>query len=222
MSVQTRRQTISQGLRLLLSVLYLATALGVINVLKDYPVSHITSSIIPYGIPPMLSFLGAGFLSLFVLGLERNRPESQLFSLISFCYTALNLDIFLQCIVTDPTLALIISRIDHFFLSLLLLGVNIHLIYLVIGNKDGWWVVYAAYLAGLIMAPLSQTDLYFDGMHSYYFGFFAKKAAAYDFMSAVRQASATASSCSTGHSKIPDKPAHKGEARSPHSSSSPS
>ena len=185
MSVQTRRQTISQGLRLLLSVLYLATALGVINVLKDYPVSHITSSIIPYGIPPMLSFLGAGFLSLFVLGLERNRPESQLFSLISFCYTALNLDIFLQCIVTDPTLALIISRIDHFFLSLLLLGVNIHLIYLVIGKKDGWWVVYAAYLAGLIMAPLSQTDLYFDGMHSYYFGFFAKKAAAYDFMSAL-------------------------------------
>ncbi len=185
MGAQARRQTLSQGLRLLLSLLYLATALGVIHILKDYPVSHITDSIIPYGIPPLLSFLGAGFLSLFVLGLERNRPESQLFSLISFCYTALNLDIFLQCIVTDHTLALIISRIDHFFLALLLLGVNIHLVYLVIGKKDRWWVVYAAYFAGLIMAPLTQTDLYFEGVHSYFFGLFAKKAAAYDIMSAL-------------------------------------
>lgn len=183
MGVQARRQGLSQGLRLLLSLLYLATALGVISILKDYPVSHITGSIIPYGIPPMLSFLGAGFLSLFVLGLERNRPESQLFSLISFCYAALNLDIFLLCIIPDNTLALIISRIDHFFLALLLLGVNIHLVYLVIGKKDRWWAVYAAYLAGLVMAPLTQTDLYFQGVHSYFFGLFAKKAAAYDVMS---------------------------------------
>ena len=185
MGVQARRQILSQGLRLLLSLLYLATALGVIHILKDYPVSHITGSIIPYGIPPMLSFLGAGFLSLFVLGLERNRPESQLFSLISFCYAALNLDIFLQCIVPDHTLALIISRIDHFFLALLLMGVNIHLVYLVIGKKDRWWAVYAAYITGLVMAPLTQTDLYFDGVHSYFFGLFAKKAAAYDIMSAL-------------------------------------
>ena len=185
MGIHARRQVVSQGLRLLIAFLYAVFGLGIAVVLKDCPPSRIWSGIVPYGIPPMLSFVSAGFLSLFVLGLERNRPESQLFSLVSFCYAVLNLDIFLQGIVTDSGIALFISRIDHFFLALLSLGVNAHLIYLVIGKKDNWWVVYGAYIAGLLMAPWTQTDYYFNGTHSYFFGFFAKKAFLYDIMSAL-------------------------------------
>ncbi len=64
-------------------------------------------------------------------GLEQNRPEAILFSLINFCYAMLNLDITLVAVVPDMHLALKVSRLDHFFLSLIMLGVNLHLIYLV-------------------------------------------------------------------------------------------
>lgn len=183
--VYARKQILSQSLRLLISFIYLVFALCIVAILRDYPLSRIAGSIIPYGIPPMLSFLSAGFLSLFVLGLERNRTESRLFSLISFCYAVLNLDIFLMGIVSDSQIALFISRVDHFFLALLLLGVNAHLVYLVIGKKDKWWIVYSAYLIGLVMAPWTQTEYYFQGVYSYFFGFFAQKAFLYDIMSAL-------------------------------------
>ena len=181
----TRRQSLSSGLRLLLVFVYILILLGIMEILKDFSSRFILGSIIPYGIPPLLSFVSAAFLSLFVLGLEKNRPESQLFSLICFCYALLNLDICILGIIQDPKLALFISRIDHFFLALLMLGVNLHLVYLVIGKKDKWWIVYAGYLVGLVMAPLSQTSYYFQGVYEYSWGFFAHKAILYDVMSAL-------------------------------------
>jgi diguanylate cyclase (GGDEF)-like protein len=180
-----RRQAISGLLRLLLTTVYLTLGILVVWLLKDYPWQFIVDRIDPYAIPPLISFLVAASLSLFVLGMEKNRPEGQLFSLIGFCYAMLNLDIFLIAIVQDPKIALFISRVDHFFLATLLLGVNLHLAYLVIGKKDSWWVVYASYLIGFVMAPLSQTDWYFQGMYRYYWGFFAHKAILYDIMSTL-------------------------------------
>jgi len=184
-NVSTRRQFLSSGLRFLLAFVYILIIIGIAGVLKGFSSRFIIDSIIPYGIPPLLSFAIAAFLSLFVLGLEKNRPESQLFSLICFCYSLLNLDICLLGIIRDSALALLISRIDHFFLALLMLGVNLHLVYLVIGKKDKWWIVYAGYLIGLAMAPLSQTDYYFQGVYRYSWGFFAHKAILYDIMSSL-------------------------------------
>lgn len=185
MNTHARRQALSNLLRLLLTAVYISLGLGVAWILRDFTPQLIMDSIVPYGIPPLLSFIVAATLSLFVLGIEKNRPEGHLFCLVSFCYAMLNLDIALVGIVRDPETALFISRADHFFLSLLMLGVNLHLAYLVIGKKDAWWVVYASYLIGLIMAPLSQTPYYFQGMHSYYWGLFARKAVLYDLMSAL-------------------------------------
>lgn len=181
----TRRQFVSSSLRLLLVFIYILILIGILGILKEFSSRFIMDSIIPFGIPPLLSFVSAAFLSLFVLGLEKNRPESQLFSLICFCYALLNLDICILGIIQDPKLALFISRIDHFFLALLMLGVNLHIIYLVIGKKDKWWIVYAGYLIGLVMAPLSQTDYYFQGTYHYSWGFFAHKAILYDIMSSL-------------------------------------
>lgn len=184
-NINSRRQILSSGLRLVLVFIYCLLALCTIRIFMRYTPDLVAVRAIPYGIPPLLSFLSAAFLSLFVLGLEKNRIESQLFSIICFCYALLNLDIFLVGIVPDITLALFISRADHFFLSLLLLGVNLHLVYLVIGKKDTWWPVYASYLIGLVMAPLSQTDYYIQGMYTYYWGYFAHKAILYDVMSSI-------------------------------------
>ena len=181
----TRRQILSDVLRGVLVTFYLATMPLIYLVLKDLSFGYIVSRIIPYGIPPLLSFASAAFLSLFVLGLEKNRSETFPFSLICFCYAALNLDILLVGIVPDVDVALLISRIDHFFLVLIMLGANLHLIYLITGRRDRWWIVYLAYLTGVVMAPLTMTDQYFQGMFRYYWGFFAKKAVLYDVMSVL-------------------------------------
>ncbi len=181
----TRRQILSDILRGVLLTLYLAALPFIYLALKDLSAGYIVSRIIPYGIPPLLSFASAAFLSLFVLGLEKNRTETFPFSLICFCYAALNLDILLVGIIPDVDVALLISRIDHFFLVLIMLGANFHLIYLITGKRDRWWVVYLAYLTGIVMAPLTMTGQYFQGMYRYYWGFFAKKAVLYDVMSVL-------------------------------------
>ncbi|HOO47248.1 MAG TPA: hypothetical protein PLM29_13515, partial [Deltaproteobacteria bacterium] len=171
--------------RTLLVLIYLACACGIFYLLRDYPLEYVMFRIIPYGIPPMLSFIGAAFLSLFVLGLEQNRTETLLFSLMCFCYTLLNLDITLVGILTDIELALFISRLDHLFLVLIMLGVNLHLIYSVTRQKKRWWIVYGGYAIGAAIAPFTFTQYYIQGMYSYYWGFFAKKAIAYDVISTL-------------------------------------
>jgi hypothetical protein len=183
--IYTRRKILSSGLRLVISICYTVFIMGIYGLLKDYPPAFILDRIVPYGIPPLLSLLCAGLLSLLVLGMEKNRTESMLFSLICFCYTVLNLDIFLLCVITSPDVCLLISRIDHFFLALLLLGVNLHLAFLVIGKRDQWWIVYGSYLAGMVMAPLTQTQYYFKGLYEYFWGYFAHKAVLYDVMSTL-------------------------------------
>lgn len=181
----TRRRMLSGALRLLLIVVYLACFTGILYVLSDYPAEYVIFRLIPYGIPPALSFMSAAFLSLFVLGLGQNRTESLLFSLLCFCYALLNLDICLVGILADIELALFISRLDHFFLVLIMLGVNLHLIYRITQRSDKWWIVYSGYAIGAVMAPFTFTSYYFQGMYSYYWGFFAKKAILYDIMSTL-------------------------------------
>jgi diguanylate cyclase (GGDEF)-like protein len=185
MSASTKKELLAKGLKALLVILYLAFLPVFVWLFREYGADYLTARIVPYGIPPLLSFLCAAFLSLFVLGLEQNRMEAILFSLISFCYAILNLDILLVAVIPDIALALKVSRLDHFFLALIMLGVNLHLIYLVTGEKTRWWIVYAGYLIGLVMAPLSQTRYYYQGMYTYYWGYFARKAILFDIMSAL-------------------------------------
>lgn len=170
-------------LRIGLVSAYVILIICAVALLRDYPPGHIFDRIVPYGIPPLLSFSCAAFLSIFVLTLEQTRTESLLFALICAAFAVLNADILLIGIITDPQVALMVSRIDHFFLVIVLLGANLHLTYLICGKKDHWWVVWLAYGIGLAVAPLTQTALYFQGVYTYYWGFFAKKAILYDIMS---------------------------------------
>ncbi|RJP93653.1 MAG: sensor domain-containing diguanylate cyclase [Desulfobacteraceae bacterium] len=177
------KRTIAGILRFALMVVYLSATAGSIWLCNDFSPGYLFDRIVPYGIPPLLTLLSAAFLSLFVLSLEQTRTETLLFSIICLVFAGLNLDIFLLGIIRDPHTALIISRMDHFMLALVQLGANLHLAYLVCEKKNAWWIVYGAYGAGVIMALFTPTNLYFQGVYTYYWGFFAKKAILYDVMS---------------------------------------
>ncbi len=154
-------------------------------VLKDYSLSYIAERVVPYGIPALLSFICATFLAILVLSIEYRKTEAILFCLVSMGYSLLNLDILLVGIVPDIHLALGISRLDHLYLAMFMLGGNLHLTYLVVKKTRGWWLVYLSYAFGLVIAPLTQTKYYLKGMYSYYWGFFAHKAVLFSLVSAL-------------------------------------
>jgi len=181
----TNKQLIAGILRSFLVMIYVSLLCASIWLCRDFTPGYIVGRIVPYAIPPLLTLLSAAFLSIFVLTLEQTRTETLLFSVICLVFAGLNLDIFLLGIITDPKTALLISRIDHFMLALVQMGANLHLVYLVCEKKDNWWIVYLAYGIGAAMALFTPTDLYFQGIYTYYWGFFAKKAIMYDLMSTL-------------------------------------
>ena len=181
-SLHTRRLIIARLARALLIFGYAIIALLISWVLKEYQWGYIYDRIIPYSIPPLFSFLCAAFLSLFVLGLEQRRPETILFSFLCFFIGGMNLDITLSILVSDPGMALMINRVDHFFLDLFLMGGFLHLIFLVTRRKKNWWVVYFAYAFGAAMAPFAFSKYYFQGVFSYYWGFYARRNFLFDIM----------------------------------------
>lgn len=181
----TQKQLLAGILRTAFAVVYIFLLTASIWLCRDFSFGYILDRIIPYGIPPLLTLISAAFLSLFVLTLEQTRTETLLFSIISLAFAGLNLDIFLLGIIKDPETALLISRMDHFLLALVQLGANLHLAYLVCGKKDKWWIVYLAYAIGALMALFTPTNLYFKGVYTYYWGFFAQKAILYDVMSTL-------------------------------------
>lgn len=170
-------------LRGVVSGIYLVLAIACVWILFPYDFRYVVGRIIPYDIPPLLSLLCAAFLSFFVLALERISVETLLFSAICLAFAGLNTDIFLLGIIKDPGLALTISRTDHFVLALVMLGANFHLAFRVCEKKDQWWIVWLAYGIGAVMALFTPTDLYFKGVYTYYWGFFARQAVLYDVMS---------------------------------------
>lgn len=175
LSVHTRRIIIARLLRAMLIFGYIIIAILTTWVLKDYSGSYILDKMIPFGIPPSISFFCAAFLSLFVMGLEQSRSETFLFSFLCFFFGLMNLDIALLGIVSDSRTALAISRLDHFFLVSFLLGGYLHFIWLVTKKKTAWWVVYLGYATGFILASFTFTDSYFKGIYAYYWGFYAQR-----------------------------------------------
>jgi len=184
-SIQVRRTILAALVRGILLIAYACILTMIVVVLKDHAFAYILERIIPYGIPPIVSALCAAMLSLIIIGLEQNRPETILFGLICLVICILNLDISLLTIVNDPALALSISRLDHFFLALTLLGLFSNLAWLVTGIRKHWWLVYLGYAIGFCMAPFAFTDYYFDGVYRYYWGYFAKAAILYEVMCAT-------------------------------------
>ncbi|MBF0351884.1 MAG: GAF domain-containing protein [SAR324 cluster bacterium] len=184
LNVYTQRRIINTLLQGLFPLAYgMAIVLG-FWILRPYSLEHILQRLIPYGIPPLLSFLSCFFLSMALIYLAEHKKESWVFNGICLLYGFLNLDILLNGLITDPALGLQISRWDHFFF-VFIFGLNLHFLFLVTGEQRHRWLIKLSYGISLLMAPLTQTSWYLQDMYSYSWGFFAQKAPLFDLMSGL-------------------------------------
>jgi len=182
-SAHSRRTIITRQTRATLIFIYAFIAVLIAWLLRDYPLSFIAARIVPYGLPPIISCLCAVFLSLFVLGMEQNRIETYLFSVLCLILAGMSLDVIMLIVLNDPATALTISRIDHFFVVLCLTGLFLHFTWLTARIQRHWWLVYLGYALGIIMAPFTLGDSYFTGLYAYDWGLFPRAGFFIDFMS---------------------------------------
>jgi len=125
-----------------------------------------------YSIPPLVSSV---LLFIFVtMGLfkGREKKENLLFSFVCLLGFFLNLDKTLLTILQDGNLALMISRIDHFFL-VFIIPLYLHFTSVITGRREYTLLYKILYMVALFLAPLTQSDYYLKGVNRYFFGFFA-------------------------------------------------
>jgi len=164
-------------------IMVLATAVGFgIWIFWDYSLDHIIEKTIPYGLPPLLSFLVCVFLSLIGPQLGENRRESVVFSLAILVYALLSFDIYCNCILTDQELGLLISRVNHAFL-VFLPSLILHLVLLVTKTPGTRWMIVPAYSLSALFALSTHSDLYLSGSFRYFWGFHARVGILFNVMS---------------------------------------
>jgi two-component system NtrC family sensor kinase len=127
----------------------------------------------PYSIPPLLTlccFVGLAAITI----LRRHWTKINiLFLIICILGTFLYIDIFLAFNVKSAATALLISRIDHFFI-VYLFAVYLHFFHVYLNISKRKWLVYAAYAYAFILMCLTPTSLYIVSVQQHFFGYFAK------------------------------------------------
>ena len=126
-----------------------------------------------YSIPPFLTL--CCFIALAVLTVFRGRKTQTnlLFFIICLLGSFLYIDILLAFNLKSAETALLISRIDHFFL-VYLLPVYLHFFHAYLGVSKRKWLIQAAYAYAFVLMCLTQTPLYITSMQQHFFGYYAK------------------------------------------------
>ena len=126
-----------------------------------------------YSIPPFLTL--CCFLGLAVLAVLRGRKTKSniLFFIICVLGSFLYIDILLAFNLKSAETALLISRIDHFFL-VYLCPVYLHFFHAYLGVSKRKWLIQAAYAYAFVLMCLTQTPLYITSMQKHFFGYYAK------------------------------------------------
>ena len=122
--------------------------------------------------PPFVSFLTLFALASLALVKGKGRKVNLLLAAICLLGGLLSLDKALASVVTDPDLALRISRIDHVFV-VFFVPVYLHFTYCFLGITRHKWLIGIAYAFSGCLSLLSQGDYYLSGVHRYYFGYYA-------------------------------------------------
>ncbi len=169
----TKRRIFDVVVKITVAVGFSALIIVCVWAVEGFRWDFILSRIVPYGIPPLMTFVCSLFLSILALRVGQAHKEALIFALMSLLWGFLNMDILLNGIIVDPIVGLQLNRWDHFFF-VFVPALSLHLTYLVIRRHTMWWVVYFFYFIGIILAPITQTKYYFYDMHAYYWGFFAK------------------------------------------------
>ena len=123
-------------------------------------------------IPPFVSFVSLFGLAGIALVKGRGRKVNLLLAGICLLGGLLSLDKALASVVTDPDLALRISRIDHIFV-VFFVPVYLHFTYSFLGMTRGRWLIGLVYAFSGCLSLLSQGDYYLAGVNQYFFGYYA-------------------------------------------------
>jgi|GEM_PF-523751 len=180
-NLYTKRRITGTITRIFVFSSFLASVPVIWWAISRYSLDHIISKIIPYGIPPLLSFVVAVFLVFLSLRLGENRKDSIIFSILMLAYAFLGIDIFLNTIITSPPIGLSISRLSHLFV-VFLPPLGMHLIRIVSNRRSEKWLLIISYIVSIVLFLFSQSDLYLQNMYVYSWGLFAKKAILFDIM----------------------------------------
>lgn len=126
-----------------------------------------------YSIPPFLTL--CCFIGLAVLTVLRGCKTkiNLLFFIICLLGAFLYIDILLAFNLESAETALLISRIDHFFL-VYLLPVYLHFFHVYLGISKRKWLVQAAYAYAFILMCLTPSSFYIVSMQKHYFGYYAR------------------------------------------------
>ncbi len=183
-NLYTKRRIAGTIVRIFITLMLLAAIPIGFWAIGSYSFSHIIDKTLHYGIPPFISFLCCVFLSYLSLRLGDYRKESIIFSLLMLVYALLSIDIYLNCIITDPVIGLRVSRFSHPFV-VFLPALGMHLIRVVTGRRSVNRLLCLNYIISIFLLAFSQSNYYLQGMNVYSWGLFAKKAILFDVMSVV-------------------------------------
>lgn len=138
---------------------------------------NVMERLMTWALPAVFSFLVCFVLATFCFQNSNRQIETIIFGVICALWGFLSLDVGLLMIISDPDIALQISRIDHFFL-VMQLGLYAHFLHYLVGIRKGW--VYFFYSASFILAPITQTSFYLPTVQAYPWGLFAIKGLGFD------------------------------------------
>ncbi|OEU68085.1 MAG: hypothetical protein BBJ57_13460 [Desulfobacterales bacterium PC51MH44] len=135
-----------------------------------------------YSIPPLLTlccFLGLAVLTVFY---GRRTKISFLFFTVCILGSFLYIDILSSFNVKSAKTALLISRIDHFFI-VYLVPVYLHFFQAYLNISGQKWLIRAAYAYAFILMCFTPTPLFITSVEKHYFGYFTKGGILYPFFS---------------------------------------
>ncbi len=183
------QRVLASIVRTLILIGLAATVPCIIWLFTSYDVQFILGRIVPYGLPPLISFIFCASLSLLVFSVDKNRRETLIFSIIALAYTMLSLDIFMNCIITDPAIGLRFNRASH-ILVVFLPSLMVQLMRFITDRRSERPLLYISYGISFTLLLFTQSDYYLKGMYHYSWGFFGIKGPLFDVM-AVFSALAT-------------------------------
>ncbi len=183
-NLYTKKRIVVTAVRIFVITVLLAMIPVCWWAINSYSVDHILNRTIPYGLPPLISFIITVFLAFLSLRIGENRNDSVIFSVLMLGYALLSFDIYLNCIITIPEVGLRISRFSH-ILVVFFPPLGMHLIRIVTKRRSENWLLRANYLISIILLFFTQSDYYLQDMYVYSWGLFAKKAFLLDVMTAL-------------------------------------
>lgn len=169
----TKRRIFGTILKVFIITVLSTSIAATLWVFSGYQFGYILARTIPYGIPPLLSFVVCLVLSVIGLQVGENRKESFIFSIAILVYALLGLDIYFNCVVPDQELCLLASRTNHAFL-VFLPTLILHLVSVVTERIRPRRILALAYVLSAALALSTHSDLYFTGSIRYYWGYFAQ------------------------------------------------